>query len=134
MDVKPPFLIQDFVVAELNVSFHFSIKSHRITLKYYFVFILTWRLVSAIAHQLPDFSRAKKVHQEEQQNYMNSFTASSAIGMNTHLFNRVTGVVFVYSGEKRYPISDSDKKTNIGLQLKHFKQVLFSPTIWFVFT
>lgn len=54
---------------------------------------------------------------------MNSFTASAAIGMNAHLFNRITGVVFVYSGEKRYPISDSDKKVNIGLQLKHFKQV-----------
>lgn len=76
-----------------------------------------------MAHQLPDFSRAKKFHHEEQQNFMNSFTASAAIGMNAHLFNRITGVVYVYNGEKRYPISDSDKKVNIGLQLKHFKQV-----------
>lgn len=81
--------------------------------------------VSSIAYPLPDFSRAKKIHQDEQHNYMNSFNASAAIGMNAHLFNRITGVVFVYSGEKRYPISDSDKKVNIGLQLKHFKQVLF---------
>lgn len=54
---------------------------------------------------------------------MNSYTASSAIGLNGHMFNRITGIVFVYFGEKRYPISDSDKKVNVGLQLKHFKQV-----------
>lgn len=54
---------------------------------------------------------------------MNSYTASSVIGLNGHMFNRITGIVFVYFGEKRYPISDSDKKINIGLQLKHFKQV-----------
>lgn len=83
------------------------------------------RLVSTLSHQLPDFSRAKKLHQEEQQNYMNSFNASAAVGMSAHLFNRITGVVFVYCGEKRYPISDADKKINIGLQLKHFKQVLY---------
>lgn len=76
-------------------------------------------------HQLPDFGRAIKIHLEEQQNYMNSFNASAAVGMSSHLFNRITGVVFVYSGAKRYPISDSDKKVNIGLQLKHLKQVLF---------
>lgn len=76
-------------------------------------------------HQLPDFARAKIVHLEEQQTYMNSYNASAAVGMNAHLFNRITGVVFVYSGEKRYPISDNDKKVNIGLQLKHLKQVLF---------
>lgn len=88
--------------------------------------------MSAIVYQLPDFSRAKKIHLEEQQNYMNSFNASAAIGMNAHLFNRITGVVFVYSGEKRYPISDADKKVNIGLQLKHFKQVLFSQLFGFL--
>lgn len=81
--------------------------------------------VSALAHQQPDFSRVMKAHQEELQNYMNSYTASAAVGISAHLFNRITGVVFVYSGEKRYPISDFDKKVNIGLQLKHFKQVLF---------
>lgn len=81
-----------------------------------------------IAHQLPDFSRAKKAQQEEQQSYMNSYTASAAIGMSSHLFNRITGVVYVYYGQKRYPISDNDKKVNIGLQLKHLKQVSFSIT------
>lgn len=81
--------------------------------------------VSALSHQQPDFGRVKKAHQEELQHYMNSYTASSAVGISSHLFNRITGVVFVYSGEKRYPISDFDKKVNVGLQLKHFKQVIF---------
>lgn len=71
---------------------------------------------------MPDFNIAKKLHQDELLGYVNSFTASAAIGMNAYMFNRITGVVFVCYGEKRYPISDSDKKVNIGLQLKHFKQ------------
>lgn len=139
MDVKPSFLIQDLIVAELDVCHHlFKLifafhKSLRITFKY-LVLIISWCLVLAIVHPLPDFDRAKKIHQEEQHNYMNSFTASAAIGMNAHLFNRITGVVFVYSGEKRYPISDNDKKVNIGLQLKHFKQVIFSPIFRFLLT
>lgn len=80
-------------------------------------------VVSAVSHQQPDFGRVKKSHQDELHTYMTSYSASAAIGMNSHLFNRISGVVFVYTGEKRYPISDSDKKVNIGLQLKHFKQV-----------
>lgn len=134
MDVKPPYLIQDVMVAELNVCHHlfeliYFLLSIIEFLEKHLVLIFTRYLVSAIATEMPDFDRAKKIHQEEQQNYMNSFTASSAVGMNAHLFNRITGVVFVYSGEKRYPISDSDKKVNIGLQLKHFKQVNSSPQL-----
>lgn len=80
--------------------------------------------MSTTAHPVPDFSKARQLYQEELRGYMNAFTASSQIGMTTHMFNRITGVVFVYAGQKRYPISDADKKFNIGLQLKHLKQVL----------
>lgn len=75
---------------------------------------------------MPDFSEAKQLHQNELLGYMNSFTASSAAGVSQHMFNRITGVVLVYVGEKRYPVSDNDKKVNIGLQLKHMKQVFKS--------
>lgn len=54
---------------------------------------------------------------------MSPFTASSSIGMNVRLFNRITSVVLIVAGEKRFPISDNDKKTNVGLNLKHLKQV-----------
>lgn len=45
------------------------------------------------------------------------------IGISVKAFNRITGVVLVVYGTKRFPISDSDKKVNIGLQLKYPKQV-----------
>lgn len=82
--------------------------------------------MSTTAHPTPDFSKAKQSHQEELRGYMNSFTASSQIGMTPHMFNRITGVVFVYAGPKRYPVSDADKKINIGLQLKQLKQVFLA--------
>lgn len=80
--------------------------------------------VSTTAHPSPDFSTARQSHQDELQGYVNSFTASSRVGVSHHLFNRITGIVFVYFGEKRYPVSDNDKKASIGLQLKHMKLVL----------
>lgn len=73
-------------------------------------------------HPQPDFYRAKQKHRNESQSFMNPFTASSKIGLNVRLFNRITSVVLIVSGEKRFPISDSDKKTNVGLNLKHLKQ------------
>lgn len=80
--------------------------------------------MSTTAYPHPEFHKARKVHLEEQHSYVNSYLASSMIGLNGHMFNRITGIVYVYCGEKRYPVSDSDKKINIGLQLKHFKQVI----------
>lgn len=75
-----------------------------------------------MAHPQPDFSSAKSKHREETLSYMNSFTASSTVGLSTKLFNRITSAVLVVVGEKRFPISESDKKINIGLNLKHLKQ------------
>lgn len=97
------------------------------------ILIVFFCIVCATAHVLPDFSIARKLHQEELLGYVNSFTASAAIGMNAHMFNRITGVVVVYSGEKRYPVSDSDKKVYIGLQLKYFKQVFLKNPVLFDF-
>lgn len=77
-----------------------------------------------MAHPAPDFTKVKRLHYEETQGYVNSFVASSKIGVTQHLFNRITGIVFVYNGQKRYPVSDFDKKVNVGLQLKHMKQVV----------
>lgn len=71
----------------------------------------------------PDFTIARKMYKTESQSYMNSYTASTKIGLNSRLFNRITSCVLIVSGEKRFPISDSDKKTNVGLNLKHLKQV-----------
>lgn len=34
------------------------------------------------------------------------------------LFNRITGTLLIYTGEKRFPISDNANKLNVGLQLK----------------
>lgn len=54
---------------------------------------------------------------------MNSHVASSLASTSAHLFNKITGVCFVILGQKCFPVSDSAKKVNVGLQLKHFKQV-----------
>lgn len=74
----------------------------------------------------PDFTRARQMHKAESQSYMNSYTASSTIGLSARLFNRITSCVLIVAGEKRFPVSDSDKKTNVGLNLKHLKQVCSS--------
>lgn len=80
---------------------------------------------TTMAHVTPDFSKAKKLHDEELDRYVYSYLASSQAGVSSHIFNRITGIVFIYFGERRYPVSDNDKKINIGLQFKHFKQVIF---------
>lgn len=73
---------------------------------------------------MPDFTAAKQLHQDEMRGYVNSFISSSQIGLTQHLFNRISGSVLIYLGEKRYPVSDNERKVNVGLQLKHFKQVI----------
>lgn len=80
-------------------------------------------LVQTVSYPQPDFTKAKRVYQHESLEYANSYTASATIGINYRVFNRITGVVLVVAGEKRFPISDNDKKVNIGLQLKYPKQV-----------
>lgn len=75
-------------------------------------------LVSAVVHPQPDFREARQIHYNEGQTYVNSYTAASSIGMAYKLFNRITGTLLIYTGEKRFPISDNANKLNVGLQLK----------------
>lgn len=79
-----------------------------------------------MAHPQPDFSHAIQVHYNDGQVYTNSYNASSTIGLNVKIFNRITGTILLVTGEKRFPLSDSANKTNVGLQLKFPKQVNFT--------
>lgn len=78
--------------------------------------------LTALVHPQPDFEQARQLHRKSASEYMNSHVASAIASVNTHLFNKISGICFIVAGEKRFPISDSAKKVNIGLQLKHFKQ------------
>lgn len=71
-----------------------------------------------VVHPQPDFREARQIHYNEAQTYVNSYVAASSIGMAYKLFNRITGTMLVVTGEKRFPISDSANKLNVGLQLK----------------
>ncbi|XP_031621171.1 5'-3' exoribonuclease 1 [Contarinia nasturtii] len=78
--------------------------------------------LTTTAHPVPDFTTAKQLYEHELHGYVNAWIAGSQSGVSSHLFNRITGIVFIYYGERRYPVSDNDKKINVGLQFKHFKQ------------
>lgn len=71
-----------------------------------------------MVHPQPEFGEARQIHYKEGQSYVNSYIAASSIGMACKLFNRITGTLLVYTGEKRFPISDTANKLNVGLQLK----------------
>lgn len=74
--------------------------------------------MSVFVRPQPDFLQARQIHDNEGQMYLNSYNAASCIGMQYKLFNRITGTMLIVTGEKRFPISDSANKTNVGLQFK----------------
>lgn len=78
--------------------------------------------LTAMVHPQPDFEAARQLHKRSAAEYMNSHVASAMASVNAHLFNKISGICFIVVGEKRFPISDTAKKVNVGLQLKHFKQ------------
>lgn len=71
----------------------------------------------------PDLEPARRLQQENSTNFLNSYTASSSIGMHSSVFSLVTGSLIVVKGEKRFPLPDNTPKANIGLQLKFPKKV-----------
>lgn len=77
-----------------------------------------------MAYTQPDFSVSREIYLSESEAYMNAYTASVHAGIGIRSFNRITGVVLIVSGQKRFPISDTDVKVNVGLNLKSFKQVI----------
>lgn len=88
-----------------------------------FTFLLS---VSLYVRPQPDFSEARRLQYDEGDSYVNSYNAAASIAVDTRLFNRITGTFLIVTGEKRFPLSDSVPKTNIGLQLKspkHNEQV-----------
>lgn len=89
------------------------------------ILILFFFVVLTLAHTQPDFSAAREIYFEESEAYMNAYTASAHAGIGIRSFNRITGVVLIVVGQKRFPISDNDVKINVGLNLKSFKQVTF---------
>lgn len=74
--------------------------------------------VQLLAHPQPDFREAKRVLREDNLAYMNSYHASSQIGINPRVFARITGTVLIVQGQKRFPLPDRASKSNIGLQLR----------------
>lgn len=73
----------------------------------------------------PNLESAKRLQEENSTNFINSYSASSSIGMHSNVFNLVTGSFIVVRGEKRFPLPDNTPKANIGLQLKFPKKVSF---------
>lgn len=71
----------------------------------------------------PDLAPAKQLQEENSTNFINSYTASSSIGMHASVFSLVTGSFIIVRGEKRFPLPDNTPKANIGLQLKFPKKV-----------
>lgn len=78
----------------------------------------------------PDLSAAKRLQEENATNFINSYSASSSIGMNASVFSLVTGSFIVVRGEKRFPLPDNTPKANIGLQLKFPKKVRSDNAKW----
>lgn len=71
----------------------------------------------------PNLEPAKRLQEENSTNFINSYSASSSIGMHASVFSLVTGSFIIVRGEKRFPLPDNTPKTNIGLQLKFPKKV-----------
>ncbi|XP_037036647.1 5'-3' exoribonuclease 1 isoform X2 [Bradysia coprophila] len=70
----------------------------------------------------PDLEPVKRLQEENATNFINSYSASSSIGMHSSVFSLVTGSLIVVRGEKRFPLPDNTPKANIGLQLKFPKK------------
>lgn len=79
--------------------------------------------VSIDFYSEPDLSPVKRMQEENATNFINSYTASSSIGMHVSAFSLVTGSFIIVRGEKRFPLPDNTPKANIGLQLKFPKKV-----------
>lgn len=61
------------------------------------------------------------------EDYMNSYTAASKIGLRSNVFARITGSIFLFPGKRgasnEMP-NEKLKSVNVGLQLKFPKQVI----------
>lgn len=71
----------------------------------------------------PDFDATIEVHNNVKNEYVNSYTASSAIGISNNLFSRITGSILVIAGARRSNLPENIHRSNIGLQLKFNKTV-----------
>lgn len=66
----------------------------------------------------PNFMEAKQLQYEIQTQYMNSYDASSILGIQANCLARITGSIFLIEGVRRNNLPDNTPKLNIGLQLK----------------
>lgn len=79
-------------------------------------------MVQLLVSPEPDLEEAKHVHSTSNDRYLNRYEAASQLGLNSTVFNLLTGTCLVVNGEKRFPLPDNTPKTNIGLQLKFPKR------------
>ncbi|XP_037931182.1 5'-3' exoribonuclease 1-like [Teleopsis dalmanni] len=75
-----------------------------------------------LSYKYPDFTEAIELHNGLKENYVNSYNASSIIGISPKCLGRITGTVLVVAGVRRNKNLENVPKLNIGLQLKFPKQ------------
>lgn len=68
----------------------------------------------------PNFEKVIFENQKSQESYMNTYQASSQVGISDNVFNRITGSVLIIAGMKRQ-VAENQSKHNIGLQMKFTK-------------
>lgn len=70
--------------------------------------------------QEPNLNKMMDLNQKSKGAYMNSYNASSQVGISENVFNRITGSVLVIAGMKRQ-VAENQSRHNIGLQMKFTK-------------
>lgn len=82
-------------------------------------------LVKIIVCNEPDFTKARKVHEETKNKYITSHNCVSMLSISNQVFQRVTGTILVIPGARRTNLPENTTKINIGLQMKFTKGVSY---------